>query len=68
MITQTDMIYRNITVAIMEDMCTHGRTDEGRNNVKVTAELFNRLEGSCDAALVWLEAIWVDCLENVHTN
>lgn len=68
MITQTDIIYRTITVAILEDMCIHGQTAEGRNIVKVTEELYNRLEGSCDAALVGLEAIWVDCLEKVDTN
>lgn len=62
------MIYRTITVAITEDMCMHGQTVEGRNYVKVTAELYKRLEGSCDAALVGLEAIWVDCLENANTN
>jgi hypothetical protein len=68
MITQADMSYGTITVAIMEDMYIHGQTAEGRKSVKVTAELYNRLEGSCDVAFVGLEAIWLDCLENVHTN
>lgn len=68
MITQTDIIYRTITVAILEDTCIHGQTAEGRNGVKVTAELYNRLEGSCDAALVESGAVWVHCLEKVDTN
>ncbi|XP_023712529.1 odorant receptor Or2 [Cryptotermes secundus] len=38
---------------------TFQATGEGRNSVKVTAELYNGLEGSCDAALVGLEAICV---------